>query len=52
MDRRRWLNEGLSLMGGATVRTTAKALGGAGRIAMFQGDYAAAKASLEGSLAL
>ena len=34
------------------TRTRAKALNGAGWIAMFQGDYAAAKPSIEESLAL
>jgi DNA-binding CsgD family transcriptional regulator/tetratricopeptide (TPR) repeat protein len=51
-EGRRWLEKGLSLSGSATTYTRARALNGAGWIAMFEGDFEAAHAFLKESLAL
>ena len=51
-EGRRWLESGLSRSNLATALTGAKALNGAGYIALRQGEFAAAKRLLERSLAL
>ena len=51
-EGREWLERGTSASGPTTTHTRARALHGAGWIAMFQGDHVAAKALHEESLAL
>lgn len=51
-EGREWLGRGLAASGTAMPGVRAKALDGAGWIAMFQGEYAAARALLERALSL
>lgn len=51
-EGRRWLERGISTSGRTRTRTNARALNGAGWIALWQGDYEAAKTLVEESLAL
>jgi predicted ATPase/DNA-binding CsgD family transcriptional regulator len=51
-EGRRWLENAISESGPSTTRARAKALNGAGYIALFQGDYGAAKRFFEEALAL
>jgi len=51
-EGRRWLEGTLSLNGSATTQPRAWALNGAGWIALFQGEFEAAKTFLEEALAL
>jgi predicted ATPase/DNA-binding CsgD family transcriptional regulator len=51
-EGRRWLQSAIAKESAATIPTRAKALNGVGYIALFQGDYEAAKTFLEQSLAL
>jgi predicted ATPase/DNA-binding CsgD family transcriptional regulator len=51
-EGRRWLERGIFATGHTMMRTRAKALNGAGWIALLQGDHVAAKALVEESLAL
>jgi DNA-binding CsgD family transcriptional regulator/tetratricopeptide (TPR) repeat protein len=51
-EGRRWLERGIASTGPTMSRTKARALIGAGWIALFQGDYEAAKALVEESLIL
>lgn len=51
-EGRGWLERAISESGPAMTRTKAKALGGAGYIALFQGEHRAAKGFLEEGLAL
>ena len=51
-EGRRWLENAISESGSSKSRQRAKALNGAGYIALFQGEYGAAKRSFEEALAL
>jgi predicted ATPase/DNA-binding CsgD family transcriptional regulator len=51
-EGRGWLESAVSRGGSAPARARAKALNGAGWLAAFQGEYGAAKALIEESLAL
>ncbi|HET7271428.1 MAG TPA: BTAD domain-containing putative transcriptional regulator, partial [Rubrobacter sp.] len=51
-EGRRWLERGISASGRTRTSTNARALNGAGWIALWQGDYEAAKMLVEQSLAL
>jgi predicted ATPase/DNA-binding SARP family transcriptional activator/DNA-binding CsgD family transcriptional regulator len=51
-EGRAWLERAISASSTAAPRTRAKALNGAGWIAMFQGEYEAARALFEKALAL
>jgi tetratricopeptide (TPR) repeat protein len=51
-EGRQWLEKGISLSGPTTTQARAKSLNGAGWIATWQGDYAAAQAFMDESLAL
>ncbi len=51
-EGRGWLESAVSRGGSAPARAKAKALGGAGWLANFQGEYGAAKALIEEGLAL
>jgi len=51
-EGRRWLERAIAADSAPTTRARAKALGGAGYIALFQGEYEAAKALLEEGLIL
>jgi predicted ATPase/DNA-binding SARP family transcriptional activator/DNA-binding CsgD family transcriptional regulator len=51
-EGRRWLERGIATSGTAMMETRAKALNGAGWIALFQGDYGAAKTLVDEGLTL